>query len=292
MNSNYLDNYGPLLLMFILACGLAGALVVVSTLIGKHKRSREKDQPYECGIRPTGDAREPISVQFYMVAIAVYFVRYRGNLSVSLGAGLQRSEGLRFCGDASLHYNFTGRLHLPLEEGRARLESLSGRPSGNELIVQAQDADKSPVVHKLKEWDGQAVSEVLEFRGEITVVVPREHLKRIADYLATEPSLRFSFLSDITPVDRFPIEPRFEINYHLVSIDRRDRLRLKVKLAGNDPVLPSVTGVWPTANWHEREAYDLFGIRFEGHPDLRRILMPDDWEGHPLRKDYPTEGYR
>jgi NADH-quinone oxidoreductase subunit C len=158
--------------------------------------------------------------------------------------------------------------------------------------VQAQDADKSPVVHKLKEWDGQAVSEVLEFRGEITVVVSRERLNRLADYLATEPSLRFSFLSDITPVDRFPIEPRFEINYHLVSIDRRDRLRLKVKLAGSDPVLPSVTGVWPTANWHEREAYDLFGIRFEGHPDLRRILMPDDWEGHPLRKDYPTEGYR
>lgn len=158
--------------------------------------------------------------------------------------------------------------------------------------MQAQDADKSPVVHKLKEWDGQAVSEVLEFRGEITVVVPREHLKHIADYLATEPSLRFSFLSDITPVDRFPLEPRFEINYHLVSIDRRDRLRLKVKLAGNDPALPSVTGVWPTANWHEREAYDLFGIRFEGHPDLRRILMPDDWEGYPLRKDYPTEGYR
>jgi NADH-quinone oxidoreductase subunit C len=169
---------------------------------------------------------------------------------------------------------------------------LSCRFSGIESIVQSQDADKSPVVHKLKEWDGEAVSEVLGFRGEITVVVPREHLKRIAEYLATEPSLRFSFLSDITPVDRFPIEPRFEVNYHLVSIDRRDRLRLKVKLAGNDPVIPSVTGVWPTANWHERESYDLFGIRFQGHPDLRRILMPDDWEGYPLRKDYPTEGYR
>lgn len=169
---------------------------------------------------------------------------------------------------------------------------MSGRSSGIESTVQSQDADKSPVVHKLKEWDSEAVSEVLGFRGEITVVVPRGHLKRIAEYLATEPSLRFSFLSDITPVDRFPIEPRFEVNYHLVSIDRRDRLRLKVKLAGNDPVIPSVTGVWPTANWHERESYDLFGIRFEGHPDLRRILMPDDWEGYPLRKDYPTEGYR
>ena len=158
--------------------------------------------------------------------------------------------------------------------------------------MQSQDADKSPVVHKLKEWDGEAVSEVLQFRGEITVVVPREHLQRIAEYLATEPSLRFSFLSDITPVDRFPIEPRFEVNYHLLSLDRNERLRLKVRLAGSDPVVHSVTEIWPTANWHERENFDLMGIRFEGHPELSRILMPDDWEGYPQRKDYPVEGYR
>jgi NADH-quinone oxidoreductase subunit C len=158
--------------------------------------------------------------------------------------------------------------------------------------VEPQETDKHPVVHKLREWNASAVAEVLEFRGEITVVVPREHLLRIAEFLAAEPSLRFSFLSDITPVDRFPIEPRFEVNYHIVSLDRRERLRLKVKLNGSDPVVHSVTGVWPTANWHERENYDLFGIRFEGHPDLRRILMPDDWEGYQLRKDYPTEGYR
>ena len=79
---------------------------------------------------------------------------------------------------------------------------------------------------------------------------------------------------------------------YLLSHARSDRLRLKVRLAGNDPTLPSVTSVWPTANWHERENYDLFGIRFEGHPDLRRILMPDDWDGYPLRKDYPVEGPR
>jgi len=93
-------------------------------------------------------------------------------------------------------------------------------------------------------------------------------------------------------VDRFPMEPRFEVNYHLLSLDRRERLRLKLRVAGNDPTVPSVTSIWPTANWHERENFDLFGIHFEGHPDLRRILMPDDWEGHPLRKDYPVEGYR
>ena len=107
-----------------------------------------------------------------------------------------------------------------------------------------------------------------------------------------EPSLQFTFLSDITTVDRFPLEPRFEINYHLLSIEHKTRLRLKVRLAGGDPAILSVTPVWPTANWHERENFDLFGIRFEGHPDLSRILMPDDWEGYPLRKDYPVEGFR
>ena len=158
--------------------------------------------------------------------------------------------------------------------------------------MESEFTDKNPVVHKLREWDAQAVAEVIDFRGETTVVVPGEHLLRAAEYLASEPSLRFSFLSDITTVDRFPLEPRFEVNYHLLSLDRRERLRLKVRLSGSDPMVHSVIPVWPTANWHERENFDLFGIRFEGHTDLRRILMPDDWEGYPLRKDYPVEGYR
>ena len=158
--------------------------------------------------------------------------------------------------------------------------------------MQSQEPQKNPVVHKLREWDAQAVAEVIEFRGETTVVVPRDHLRRAAEYLAGEASLQFSFLSDITTVDRFPLEPRFEVNYHLLSVERCDRLRLQVRIKGADPFLPSVTPVWPTANWHERENFDLFGIRFEGHPNLRRILMPDDWEGHPMRKDYPVEGYR
>jgi NADH-quinone oxidoreductase subunit C len=149
-----------------------------------------------------------------------------------------------------------------------------------------------PAVSKLREWDTNAVAEVLEFRGETTIVVPREHIRPAGEYLLTEPSLQFTFLSDITTLDRFPLEPRFEVNYHLLSIERRMRIRLKVRLAGGDPVVLSVTSVWPTANWHERENFDLFGIRFEGHPDLTRILMPDDWEGYPLRKDYPVEGFR
>lgn len=151
---------------------------------------------------------------------------------------------------------------------------------------------EAPAVGKLRQWDTNAVAEVLEFRGETTIVVPREHIRRAAEFLLAEPSLQFTFLSDITTVDRFPMEPRFEVNYHLLSINRGMRLRLKVRLAGSDPNVLSVVPVWPTANWHERENFDLFGIRFEGHPDLTRILMPDDWEGHPLRKDYPVEGFR
>ena len=158
--------------------------------------------------------------------------------------------------------------------------------------MESKKPDKTLVVHQLKAWDAQAVTEVIEFRGETTVVVPGEHLLRAAAYLASEPSLHFSFLSDITTVDRFPLEPRFEVNYHLLSLDRNERLRLKVRLGGSDPSVHSVTEIWPTANWHERENYDLMGIRFEGHPELSRILMPDDWEGYPQRKDYPVEGYR
>jgi NADH-quinone oxidoreductase subunit C len=104
--------------------------------------------------------------------------------------------------------------------------------------------------------------------------------------------LQFNLLSDATCVDRFPMEPRFEVNYHLVSIPRRDRLRLKTKLFGSDPVVDSLVPVWPGAGWLEREIFDLMGIRFTGNPDLRRILLPEDWEGHPLRRDYPVQGFR
>jgi NADH-quinone oxidoreductase subunit C len=158
--------------------------------------------------------------------------------------------------------------------------------------VDEQNLEKDSFIRKLREWDASAITEVLDFRGETTIVVARENLQRVAEFLVNDAGMRFAFLSDITAVDKFPIEPRFELNYHLLSLERRARLRLKVRLAGQDPVVPSVVPVWPAANWHEREAYDLMGIRFEGHPDLRRILMPDDWEGYPLRKDYPVEGYR
>lgn len=148
------------------------------------------------------------------------------------------------------------------------------------------------VAAQLRGWNGKAVSEVLEFRGETTIVVPRDMMLEVCAYCLQDPNLQFNLLTDATCVDRFPMEPRFEVSYHLVSIPRKARLRLKVKLSGNDPVMDSMVPVWPGANWLEREIWDLMGIRFNGHPDLRRILLPDDWEGHPLRRDYPVQGFR
>jgi NADH-quinone oxidoreductase subunit C len=148
------------------------------------------------------------------------------------------------------------------------------------------------VVEHLRSWNANSVAEVIEFRGETTIVVPRELLRNAAERCRGEAELQYNLLTDATCVDRLPMEPRFELNYHLVSISRKDKVRLRVRLSGNDPVVDSLVPVWPGANWLEREIFDLFGIRFTGHPDLRRILLPDDWEGHPLRKDYPVEGFR
>lgn len=138
------------------------------------------------------------------------------------------------------------------------------------------------------EW----VSEIVNALGETTVIVPREHIVEACSFLKTAPGLDFDLLSDLCGSDRGPEEePRFEVNYHLFSTKHYHRLRLKVLLNEEDAHVPTVTGVWRTANWHERETYDLFGVIFEGHPDLRRILLPEDWQGHALRKDFPLRGY-
>lgn len=150
----------------------------------------------------------------------------------------------------------------------------------------------SVVAECLRSWNPQAVAELREFRDETTIVVPRELLRAAAERCRADAKLQFNLLSDATCVDRYPVEPRFELNYQLVSIPRRDKVRLLVRVSGDDPVVDSLVAVWPGANWLEREIFDLFGIRFLGHPDLRRILLPEDWEGYPLRRDYPVEGFR
>lgn len=159
-------------------------------------------------------------------------------------------------------------------------------------MTESSSQNANVVVETLRSWSPTAVEEVIEFRGETTVVVPRNLLRAAAERCRSDAKLQFNLLTDATCVDRYPVEPRFELSYHLVSIPRRDRVRLQVRLTAQDPAVDSLVPVWPGANWLEREIFDLFGIRFNGHPDLRRILLPEDWEGYPLRKDFPVEGFR
>ena len=126
-------------------------------------------------------------------------------------------------------------------------------------------------------------------RKELTITVARENI--VAACQAVQQA-GYNFLEDVTAVDWYPSEPRFQITYHILSMTLKERIRLAVRLDGEDAALESITSVWPSANFYEREVFDLFGVRFGGHPNLTRIMMPTDWNGHPLRKDYPVEGYR
>lgn len=125
-------------------------------------------------------------------------------------------------------------------------------------------------------------------RDELTITVARENI--IAACKAVQPV--YNFFEDVTAVDWYPSEPRFQITYHILSHALKQRVRLIAWLDGSDAVLDTITSVWPSANFYEREIFDLFGVRFSGHPNLVRIMMPEDWQGYPLRKDYPVEGYR
>jgi NADH-quinone oxidoreductase subunit C len=124
---------------------------------------------------------------------------------------------------------------------------------------------------------------------QVTLYVGRDDVAAVAPALRDRPELAFGLLADLTAVDFWPGEPRFEVVYLLVSLAHHARLRVKVRLEGDDARLPTVSATWPAANWLEREVWDLFGIAFDGHPDPRRLLMPEDWEGYPLRKDYPVQ---
>jgi len=151
------------------------------------------------------------------------------------------------------------------------------------------DASDNKLVKKLKGKFPGAVLEAVEFIGQVSIRIEPGRLVDVCSFLRDEPETKFNYLSDLTCV-HYPMDPErpFEIVYNLYSISRNERVRLKVSIAEGASV-DSVTGVWPSANWMEREVYDLFGVNFRNHPDLRRILLPPDWEGHPLRKDYPLE---
>ncbi len=136
------------------------------------------------------------------------------------------------------------------------------------------------------------IEEIVEAIGEVTLIAKREGLVELMTYLRDEPNLRFNYLSDIGGVDLGEFaSPRFAIAYQLYSLEHNHRLRVKVFLEEDDATVPTMWNIWKASNWLEREIFDMFGVNFEGHPDLRRILMPADYEGYPLRKDFPIKGY-
>jgi NADH-quinone oxidoreductase subunit C len=154
--------------------------------------------------------------------------------------------------------------------------------------VLATQSENRAVVSLLA-WNADAVTGAKYHRHELTLTIDRDQIRGAC---RTVQAAGYNFLEDVTCVDWYPSEPRFQVTYHIVSHSLKERLRLIVLLESADPVVDSITPVWPSANFYEREVWDLFGVRFGGHPNLRRIMMPDEWEGYPLRKDYPVEGYR
>ncbi len=146
------------------------------------------------------------------------------------------------------------------------------------------------IIERLKGSVSSSILATEEFRGDLTVVVAREDIVRVADIVKTDPRLAFDLIIDVFGVDMYRPEDRFEVLYNVYSKSGRRYLRLKVRVPEDPPEVPTVTGVWPGANWHERETWDMFGIRFTGHPDLRRLYMPEGFEHFPLRKDFPLMG--
>ncbi len=146
-----------------------------------------------------------------------------------------------------------------------------------------------PAVKALLAWNADAFIDARFDRGELTLTVACDTIRSACEALR---AAGYNFFEDMTAVDWYPSVPRFQLSYHLLSHAYKERIRLRAMVDEADPSVESITPIWAGANYYEREVFDLFGIRFEGHPNLRRILMPDDWTGHPLRKDYPVEGYR
>ena len=146
-----------------------------------------------------------------------------------------------------------------------------------------------PAVKAILAWNADALTDAKFDFGELTLTVAAEQVRDAAGTLRTA---GYNFFEDLTAVDWFPGAPRFQLSYHLLSHALKERVRLRVLVEEATPTVDSITPLWAGANYYEREVFDLFGIRFEEHPNLRRIMMPDEWAGHPLRKDYPVEGYR
>jgi NADH-quinone oxidoreductase subunit C len=152
------------------------------------------------------------------------------------------------------------------------------------------DPEQNPAVQKLCEAMPDALEEVSSFRDQVSIRVFKERLVEVCTLLRDTPGLEYDFLTDLTAVDYPSRAKRFDVVIHLYSMSQNHMLRVKSAVGDGEPI-DTVSGVWKAANWEEREAFDMFGVVFAGHPDLRRILLAEDWEGYPLRKDYPLLGY-
>lgn len=159
--------------------------------------------------------------------------------------------------------------------------------AGKQAVVEKMP--EHPAVKAILAWNANALTDALFDRDELTLTVAPEN---ICEAAATVLAAGYNAFEDMTAVDWLPSEPRFQLSYHILSHQYKERIRLRAWVDSSDPSIESITSVWPGANYYEREVFDLFGIRFDGHPNMRRIMMPEDWVGHPLRKDYPVEGYR
>jgi NADH-quinone oxidoreductase subunit C len=159
------------------------------------------------------------------------------------------------------------------------------------ISLPATGIEPAQIAEKIKEKFPDDVIEITNFRDQVSVIVKKDRIFAICKYLHDDASLDFDHLKDLCGADYHgKKEPRFEVVYNLYSIRHHHMIRLRAQVPENDPKIASVVPIWAGANWHERECFDMFGIIFAGHPDLRRILLPEDWEGHPLRKDYPLKG--
>jgi NADH-quinone oxidoreductase subunit C len=166
-----------------------------------------------------------------------------------------------------------GELKEPIIGRTAVLEGLASHPAVSAILA----------------WKPEALIDAKFDRNELTLTITPDEIRPAAAIMQTA---GYNFFDDMTAVDWYPAAPRFQLSYHLLSHGYKEYIRLRVLLEEANPSVDSITPVWPSANYYEREVFDLFGIHFKDHPNLRRIMLPDDWEGHPLRKDYPVEGYR
>ena len=159
-------------------------------------------------------------------------------------------------------------------------------------ITDLEQLKDRPEIAALLARSSAVVTDAKFDRDQLIIWVDRVALRDACLTLKNDPQLQYNALADVTCVDWYPLEPRFEVVYQLFSTTKKKYVRLKVRLPGKDANIDSLTPIWPGANFFEREVFDLFGVRFDEHPNLTRIMMPENWEGHPLRKDYPVEGYR